>query len=119
MTKKSPAAPTAAKPVEQSAKPEKPEQSSTPEKPEKPAQAAPAGDSSLFLDRIEEGVAVLLLGDKELHLPRTLLPAGAQEGDFLKLTLSVDAEATAKAKADLAAKRSQLSKADDGGDFAL
>jgi hypothetical protein len=43
---------------------------------------------TLFLDRIEEGVATLLLGEggeREENVPREQLPSGAAEGHWLRV----------------------------------
>jgi hypothetical protein len=53
------------------------------------------------IDRIEEGVAVLVMRDDPLgriHVPVALLPPGCGEGDVLTLTLESDPAATAEAK---------------------
>lgn len=47
----------------------------------------------LYLDRIEEGIAVLLLGEggkQELHFPVEYLPAGIQEGHWLNCLMTPD-----------------------------
>lgn len=55
----------------------------------------------LFVDRIEEGVAVLL-GESpamgELEVPVSLLPEGVGEGDFLRLSFEPDEEEKRAAK---------------------
>lgn len=57
-------------------------------------------DQSIFhvsLDRIEEGVAVLMTRDGHTwFLPGELLPEGASEGDVLRVTMGVDPEETAR-----------------------
>lgn len=52
------------------------------------------------IDRFEGDAAVLLAGDKEdtVRWPRKLLPQGAKEGDILRLSFAIDAEATRQAK---------------------
>jgi len=75
--------------------------------------------AELFLDRIDGEVAVLLFEDRELHLPRTLLPAGAQEGEVLQLSLVRDPAATERARKRTGALRSSLGEGDDGGDVKL
>lgn len=74
---------------------------------------------SLFLDRIEGNVAVLVLDDRELKLPKGLLPAETKEGEYLTLTLVRDLARTKKAKEDIGQKRKELAKDDDGGDISL
>ncbi len=47
------------------------------------------------LDRIEEGIAVILApGGFQWHLPQTFLPAGASEGETMQITLKSDPGAT-------------------------
>lgn len=67
---------------------------------------------TVVLDRWEGNLAVLL-ADKEketvrFHLPRALLPEGCREGDHLTLTLAVDTETTAAAKAEVAEQMAAL-----------
>jgi len=53
------------------------------------------------IDRIEEGVAVLVTRDdfiRRIQIPASLLPPGCREGDVLTLTLEADAAETAAAK---------------------
>ena len=53
------------------------------------------------IDRIEEGVAVLLLDDEpasRFTLPLSRLPSGSREGDVLTLLLERDEEETCAAK---------------------
>jgi hypothetical protein len=53
------------------------------------------------IDRIEEGIAVLVLQDNprvRIQIPDSLLPPGCREGDVLSLTLSRDLTDTAAAK---------------------
>lgn len=56
---------------------------------------------NVSIDRIEEGVAVLVMQDDpwgRIHVPLSLLPPGCFEGDVLTLTLDRDTAATAEAK---------------------
>ncbi|HOB18468.1 MAG TPA: DUF3006 domain-containing protein [Candidatus Methanoculleus thermohydrogenotrophicum] len=61
-------------------------------------------DESTFrvsLDRVEEGLAVLLLREDEsvrLTLPIALLPEDAREGDILEVAIRRDVAATAEAR---------------------
>lgn len=52
------------------------------------------------IDRFEDGRAVLLAGDREeaVRWPKALLPEGAKEGDILRVSLAVDADATRQAR---------------------
>ncbi|MCP4647156.1 MAG: DUF3006 domain-containing protein [bacterium] len=47
------------------------------------------------LDRIEEGIAVILApGGFQWHLPESYLPVGVSEGMTMQVTLQADEEAT-------------------------
>jgi Protein of unknown function (DUF3006) len=53
------------------------------------------------LDRIEEGIAVLLVRDEEkvkINIPMALLPSGYKEGDILDITINKDVQETDAAK---------------------
>ncbi|MFA6332434.1 MAG: DUF3006 domain-containing protein [Methanoregula sp.] len=53
------------------------------------------------IDRIEEGIAVLILRTDEplrFSLPLPLLPPGCREGDIVMLSIERDGPATAEAK---------------------
>ena len=55
-----------------------------------------------FVDRLEEGVATVLLGEDEsvtVNVPVAWLPPGTAEGMALQLDWRLDPEATAAAKA--------------------
>ena len=48
-----------------------------------------------YVDRIEDDIAVLLLGDQEertIHFPVAFLPAQTREGAVLRLNLAADRE---------------------------
>ena len=53
-----------------------------------------------YIDRFEEDVAVLLLGDemKKLHFPKAYLPDGLHEGDYITMDIRFDPETTEKAE---------------------
>lgn len=56
---------------------------------------------NVSIDRIEDGIAVLVVRDdtgERIHLSVSLLPPGCVEGDVLTLTLDRDTAATAEAK---------------------
>ena len=57
---------------------------------------------SAYLDRFEEDKAVLLLGDdmKKCNFPRSDLPAGLNEGDYVKIDIQYDKETTEAAEAE-------------------
>ncbi len=67
------------------------------------------------LDRVEEGLAVLLLREDEsirFTLPVSLLPADAQEGDILEITARRDVEATEAARQRVAERIERLRRRD-------
>ena len=53
-----------------------------------------------YLDRFEGDLAVLLLGDamRKVNFPRAFLPSDVGEGDYLKISIERDADATAAAE---------------------
>ena len=57
---------------------------------------------SAYLDRFEEDNAVLLLGDdmKKCNFPRSYLPDGLNEGDYVKIDIQYDKETTEAAEAE-------------------
>ena len=65
------------------------------------------------IDRIEEGIAVLVMQDDLfgiIRVPVSLLPPGCREGDVLNLTLEADPAATATAKGRVAGLIEKLKK---------
>lgn len=53
------------------------------------------------IDRIEDRLAVILIGDDgsiKLNVPLVLLPKGAKEGDILDISIKMDERETAEAK---------------------
>lgn len=84
---------------------------------------ATGGDTGIpadaaVLDRIEDGVAVLLVGpgEVEVELPVALLPAGARDGDWFRL-LVPDAELTARRRTELGARLEAIRRDRRGGRF--
>ena len=76
--------------------------------------------TTVFLDRIEGGEAVLVFDDDDAReLPASALPASAKEGDWLVLTLAVDPKLTQERRDDVEALRQRLGQDDDGGDLSL
>ena len=53
-----------------------------------------------YIDRIEEGKAVLYLGDdmEKMVLPEHFLAGDVSEGDYVNITIALDAERTEKAR---------------------
>jgi hypothetical protein len=92
-------------------------------------------DHRWTIDAIEEGIARIEEdGARMIHIPRYLLPAGAREGQILRvtskpgkgrtdLTIEIDEAATAAALArsrtQTAATMAASKKRDPGGDVAL
>jgi hypothetical protein len=92
-------------------------------------------DQRWTIDAIEEGIARIEAdGERIIHLPRSLLPSGAREGQVLRvtstpgtgkieLTIEIDEAATAAAlsrsKAQAAATMAASRKRDPGGDVSL
>jgi hypothetical protein len=74
-----------------------------------------SADTIVFVDAIEAGQARLLLGERTFTVPASLLPAGAREGSWIRLSATVvppppdDAEKT----------RQRLAGDDPGGDLKL
>lgn len=68
----------------------------------------------VFVDAVEEGRARLLLGDDAFTVPASLLPAGASEGSWLKVTATVTPP-----QADPDALRRKLGRDDPGGAIKL
>ena len=67
------------------------------------------------LDRIEEGLAVLLLRDDEsvrFTLPRALLPRNAREGDILEIAIRRDVAATDEARRRVAERIERMRRRD-------
>jgi hypothetical protein len=69
----------------------------------------------LFIDAIEDDEAFVLLEDKRYRLPRALLPAGAGEGTWLRLSV----ERAEKVHEEIQARRARLLRSDPGGDIKL
>jgi len=94
--------------------------SPAPAKPPRPAPApapAPAQAGRLFVDAIEGGRARLLLGGDAFTIPASLLPPGAVEGSWLRLSFQLTAAPPEEAEAE--ATRRRLGADDDGGDLKL
>ena len=55
----------------------------------------PISSFTVDLDRIEEGIAVILApGGFQWHLPSSFLPGNAGEGDCLQVTLELNSAST-------------------------
>jgi hypothetical protein len=63
------------------------------------------------LDRIEEGIAVLLVRDEEtvkINIPLFLLPSESREGDILDITIARNIKETGDAKERVSALLEKL-----------
>jgi hypothetical protein len=69
----------------------------------------------LFIDAIEDDEAFVLLGEKRYSVPRALLPAGAGEGTWLRLSV----DRSQKIEEEIAARRARMLRSDPGGDIKL
>ena len=74
-------------------------------------------DQLLFVDAIEAGTARLLLGVEAFNVPARLLPAGAKEGSWVRLSFDIAPAPPDDHDAD--ALRRKLGNGDDGGDIKL
>lgn len=69
----------------------------------------------VFLDRIEGEFGVMLFaGGHSVDIPTALLPQGVREGTAMALTLSVDEDATAAGKQQVAGLMDELLKRSAG-----
>jgi hypothetical protein len=69
------------------------------------------------IDRVEDKIAVLLLGDKgefKINLPLSLLPDGCREGDVLNVSFERDPAATEQAKERVSGLMEKLKKKSQG-----
>jgi hypothetical protein len=72
-------------------------------------------DTLVFVDALEGGTARLLVGEDAFALPANLLPPGAREGTWLRLSLAIVPAPPSKAEGI----RRTLSDDDPGGDIKL
>ena len=61
-----------------------------------------------IIDRFEGDRAVIEYGAKTFHLPRSLIPSTAKEGDVLRFEVRVDTDTTSRRK------REMLRRLEDG-----
>jgi len=64
----------------------------------------------LFIDAIEDDEAWVLLEERRYRLPRALLPAGAGEGTWLRLTVDSAQKLEAEQRATAEAEKRRLKK---------
>jgi hypothetical protein len=69
----------------------------------------------LFIDAIEDDEAFVLLEEKRYSLPLALLPSGAGEGTWLRLSV----DSSQKVEDEIEARRARLLRSDPGGDIKL
>ena len=68
------------------------------------------------IDRVEDKIAVLLLGDEsiKLNIPLSLLPDGCKEGDILNMSFERDVVGTEQAKERVSNLMEKLKKKGQG-----
>ena len=69
----------------------------------------------LFVDAIEDDEALVMLDEKRWPLPRALLPPGARECSWLRLSVDTSQQLGEEIKA----RRARLSRSDPGGPIKL
>jgi len=72
------------------------------------------------VDRIEDGIHAVLLvgpGEVELVIDLALLPPGTAEGDWLRVTFTVDAALTEARRTALAERMERIRRSRGGGRF--
>ena len=69
----------------------------------------------LFIDALEDEEARVLLGEEPYAFPRALLPPGAREGSWLRLTIAPPQ----KLGEEIEARRARLLRKDPGGNIKL
>ena len=74
-----------------------------------------ATETIVFIDEVEDLVVRLVLGEQVFHLPRALLPAGAREGQWLRISVAL----TPAPPDDSTALRKRMGEGDPGGDIKL
>lgn len=72
-------------------------------------------ETDAFVDALEDEAARLLVGEEAVTVPRALLPAGAVEGSWVRIAVSV----VPAPPDDTEARRRRLGQADPGGDIEL
>jgi hypothetical protein len=70
----------------------------------------------VFIDRIESGMAVILLSDGsgvQFDLPLEYLPPGAEAGDHLVITFQLDPESREETRRSIAELKKRLAETSD------
>ncbi|MCI6158067.1 MAG: DUF3006 domain-containing protein [Selenomonadaceae bacterium] len=75
--------------------------------------------TSLYLDRFEGDLAVLYFGEEpdnmqKIHLPRACVPEDVADGDYLTLSVQLDAEKTQQAEAEALSLLADDKEKEDG-----
>jgi hypothetical protein len=52
----------------------------------------------LVIDRFEGEYALIKMNKKIFHVPKTLIPKGAREGDVVVISINIDKKATEEVK---------------------
>ena len=76
----------------------------------------PAAGLPVFIDRIEEDWAVIVLNDHDeiqFDLPLKYLPPGVKEGDHLTLNFQLDAASAEAARQRIAEMKKELTRNND------
>ena len=81
----------------------------------KAAAKGPRGAVAVFVDAVEDGRARLVLDEDAFTVPARLLPKGAREGSWIRLT----GEVVPAPPSDAAAIRKKLARDDPGGPIKL
>lgn len=71
-------------------------------------------ETAFYIDRFEDGQAVLLAGERVINIPRELLPPGAGEGDWLLVSIALDKQARKQTAAEISELQRRLASADNG-----
>jgi hypothetical protein len=74
-------------------------------------------DMKAVIDRIEDGIAVLLMGEKgeiRVNFPLSLLPEGSKESDVLSIAIERDPQATQQTKERVSGLMEKLKKKSEG-----
>jgi len=75
---------------------------------------------SVWLDRVEGDRAILgTEGGDEIEVAAALLPPGTVEGSWMKLSLVLDPDRTARAASEVGELLTRLDEDDDGGELVL
>lgn len=72
-------------------------------------------ETRAFVDVIEEGTAMLIVGEETFAVPTTLLPTGMREGTWVVIAVG----ATEAPADDAEERRRKLGRGDPGGDIKL